>query len=111
MTFLTVDGLVCACERKIRGTVIEYVVGTASRVAGQTSRIIVLITIHPVVLLVGIRIGMTTDTGEIGIIGRILVTISTLVPFALVFAAVNRKQHIVLLKFCRHPVRIGGVTS
>ena len=95
MALLTVDGLVGARECKIGGAVIKNIVGAAGWVACQTGRVIILITIYPVMLLIGIRIGMTADTSEIGIIGRILVAIGALIPFALVLTTVNGKQHVV----------------
>jgi hypothetical protein len=39
------------------------------------------------------------------------VTIGALTPFALVFTTVNGKQHVVLVKTGRHPVRIGSMTG
>jgi hypothetical protein len=111
VAFLAIDGLVSTCQSEVGSTVVEHIVGTTRRMTGQTGRIIVLIAVYPIVLLICIRIRMATDTGEIGVIGRILVTIGTLTPFTLVFTAVNGKQHIVLLKIGRHPVRIGGMAG
>jgi hypothetical protein len=110
MALLTVDGLVGARESKIGGAVIKNIVGAAGWVTCQTGRVIILITIYPIMLLIGIRIGMTTDTGEIGIIRRILVAIGALIPFALVLTTVNGKQHVVLVKRSRPPVGVGSMT-
>ena len=42
-------------------------------------------------LLVGFRVRMTVCTGHFGIVGRIAVTVGTLIPFSLVISAVNWK--------------------
>ena len=90
-------------ERKTGGVVVKYIVGTASRVAGQTSCIIIRVATHSAVLVVRFRIGMTADTGVFGIVCRIGMTVGTLTPFALMFSAVYRKMLRIMVKCGRFP--------
>ena len=61
--------------------------------------------------VVGFRINVTRCTGKFSIIRSVSMTVNTLRPLSQVFTAVNRKKFgIMLCIFCRHPVRISGVT-
>ena len=79
-------------ERESGTVVIKHIVGAAGRVAGQTGSIVVHITANTAVLIVCFRIGMTTDAGVFGIVGRIGVAVGTLAPFALMFPAIYREM-------------------
>ncbi len=79
-------------ERESGTVVIEYIVGTTGRVACQTSGVIVCVTANTIMLIIGLRIGMTADTGVFRIVCRIGVAVGTLAPFALMFPAIYREM-------------------
>lgn len=91
------------CQRETRRIVIKHIVGIASRVTGQASRIGVGITNHPVVTVVCGWIGMATDACKLSIIRRVGMAICTSIPFPLVFAAVNREILGIVVESCRRP--------
>ena len=95
----------------MRFTVVKNIVGTPGGMAGQTGRAVVRIAVHPVVLIIRFRVRVTGSTGKLRIVRRICMAFLTLIPHALVFAAVNREIiGIVLTVFCRHPIQIRRVT-
>ena len=90
---------------------IKSVAFFSGRVAGQTSRTVVRIAIHAVVMIIRFRIGMTGDAGKLCVIRGVCMAVLALLPFAFVFSTVNREIFCVVLRvFCRHPVQIGRVT-
>lgn len=103
MAFDASGGGMCARQWKIGGIVVKNQVCIAGRVAGQAGGAVVRITANAVVFFVGIGIGMAGDAGEFCVIGRIGMAIRTLIPFAFVFAAINRKMLAVVIKSRRYP--------
>lgn len=100
--------LVHAGQREISFTVVEYIGCIPVRMASQASRAVVGIAIYAAMLVVGSGICMAGSTGIIRIIRRVIVTIRTLIPCALVGAAVNGEIiNIVLRVFRRHPIGVG----
>ncbi len=76
----------------------------------ETGRIVVHISIHPDVAVVGFRIHVACGTRKFRKIGRIRVTICTGRPLPLVFAAINRKVCGIMQGiFSGSPARIGTV--
>ena len=65
---------------------------------GKTSNAVVDIATHPLVFVVGLRVGMTRDTGEYLIITRRSMTIAALIPFAPMLAGIDREVLGVVIK-------------
>lgn len=90
--------------------VIEPIVSFPCRVAGQTGRTAVRIAVHAIVVIISFRIGVAGGTGKFRVIRRIGMAIQALLPFTLVFPAVDREKiRVVLGVFRRHPVQIRRV--
>ena len=91
--------------------VVKNIVRTPGRVTRKTSRTVVRITIHPIVVIVRFRVDMAGRAGKFRIVRRIGVAVLTQIPGPLVLAAVYREIiGIVLTVFRRHPIDIRGVT-
>ncbi len=82
---------------------IKGIVGIPGGVAGKAGRTVVSVSGHTHVVIVRFRIHMTGGTGELGIVGRIQMAIRAIIPFALVFATVNREVGHVVIKGGRLP--------
>lgn len=68
MTLNTIRGQVCTGEWKVGVVVVKTIGRIACRVTSQTSRTVVRIAPDPVVLIVGLRIGMATGAGYLCVI-------------------------------------------
>ena len=62
-------------------------------------------------LFVGLRIGVAIGTGHFSIIGRITVTVGTLIPLTLVGSAVNREILCIVVEGGRRPGRLTVTTG
>ncbi len=92
-------------QREIGCIVIKGHIRVPGRMAGKTGRILINITVHATVPIVGFGILVTNSTGKLRKIGGICVAFSTLHPLPLVLSAVNgEKLGIVLRVLCRHPI-------
>ena len=79
--------------------------------AGQTSIVLVNVSTYAFVFFIGIRIGVATNTSELGIITRIGVAFRALVPFAFMRTTINRKILIVMIKSGGHPIALPMATG
>ena len=83
--------------------VIEHVIRTAGRVAGQAGGAVVGIPRHAIVFIVRLRVGMAGGAGELGVIRRIGMTIHTSIPLSIMFATEDREVLPVVIKGGGHP--------
>lgn len=88
---------------------VKAVVFVSRWMAGQTRRIFINITVNPSVPSIRFAPAVAIGACKFGIVGRIIVAIGALGPFAFMLAAVDREQRIVLSIFCGHPAHICGV--
>lgn len=99
-------------QREARIAVIERSCSAARRMACKTRRAVVGIPGKAFMLFIhiGLVVIMAVNTGEIGIAGRIRVTILAFVPLVLVFAGVNGEQRVMCQEGGRCPPGIGRMT-
>ena len=64
---------------------------------GETSVALVNIPTHTCVILVGLRRSMTCRAGKDGVVVRVGMTVCTLIPCAIVSAAVDREILVVMI--------------
>jgi hypothetical protein len=98
MTLRTVCCGMSAGERKCGHAVIKIYRFTSGRVTGQTGCTVIYISVYPIMLFVCLRIAVAGDTSKNGIVSRCGVTVNALVPFSFVFAAIDRKILVVVIK-------------
>lgn len=104
MTIYTIDRQVCPGQREIRVLMVKGSLAVPGRVTGKTRCIFIDIAIHPAVLVVGLRIGVTCDTGIDAVIRWVGVAFRAFIPNALVSSAIDREILIVVLCIIsRHP--------
>lgn len=99
-----------ACQGELRLAVIKLILRVSRRMASQTGGAIVGVTVHAMVFIIGLGIGMARCTRKFGKIHRIGVAILAGIPLAFVFTTVYRKVFPIMRQIlCGHPVRIGGM--
>lgn len=97
VTFDAIGGQVSPGQREGREAVIEAVVGTAVRMAGQAGRAVVDIAVDPFVVVIGFRIDVAGDAGKLRETRTVRVTVDAFHPFALVRAAIDREIVAIML--------------
>ena len=103
--------LVRPFQRKISGVMIKRTRGVACRVTGKTGRAVVCISVDSIVLVIRLRVGMTSRAGKLRKVRRIRMAIGTLIPFALVLAAIDREMLPVVVKGSGRPCRFTMTTG
>ena len=88
----------CSGQGEHGQVVVEDIGRVAGRMAGQAGRIVIHISGHADMLVIGLRIGMAIGTRHLRIIGRVGMAVRTLAPFAVVGAAVNGEILSVMIK-------------
>lgn len=86
-----------------RAVVVKNQICIPRRVASQTCRAVVRITIYAIMLVVGFGIRVAGGAREYGIIGGIRVAVDTLCPFSFVLPAVDGEILPIVVKGGRHP--------
>ena len=99
----TICPQMCSCERESSRIVVKNQVSITRRVTGQTSSIIVNIAIHILMILIGLRIGVTAHTGKLRVVVGVGMAVRTLIPFTLVRSAIDREILTVMVKISRCP--------
>lgn len=103
MAIKALNRLVCSRKREACRIVIKNYICIAGWVASQTNGAAVGIPIYAGMLVVGFRIGVTSNTSKFCIIGRIGMAICTIAPFPFVFATVYREILHIMVKYRRRP--------
>lgn len=100
----------CTSEWKGSIVMIKGIIGITSRMAGKTGCTIIVVSRNTIVLIIRFRIHMAGGAGKLGIVGRVDMAVCTLIPFALVLAAVDREILSVVIKGGRLPggLRMAG---
>lgn len=99
-------------ECEAGGIVIESVIRTAGRVAGQASIVRINIAHDVVMIVVRLGIGMANGAAKLGVVVWVQVAIRAGIPFAFMRTGVNReKLTVVVFELGRRPAGIQGVTG
>ncbi len=103
MTLDAIRGQVRSGEREIGGIVVKTIGRIAGWVTSQTGRTTVGVPPDPVVLVVGLRIGVATGAGKFRVIRWVGMAIGTGIPLVFVLATVNWEILGVVVKSGRRP--------
>ena len=104
MTLYTIHAYVTSGKWEGSGIVVESCSRCLSLwVASQTSSVGIDIASYSLVIIVGLRIGMTAQTIELCVIGRIVVTLCTQIPLSVVTSTVNWEIQAIVIKRSGHP--------
>ena len=98
MTFNAFQRGMPARQGECRAVMVENEIRITRRVASKTSRTAIGISVHAVVFVVGLWVGVAGSASEFRIIGRIGMAVNTFIPFAFVFSTINRKVLPVVVK-------------
>lgn len=105
MTLQTVRAGMCPGQRKGSHAVIKGIISISCGVASQAGGTIVGVSRNAIVVIIRLRIHVAGDAGKLCIIGRIGMAVDTGIPFAFVFATVDREVLAVMIECCWDPTR------
>ena len=104
MTLYTIHAYVTSGKWECSSIVIKCVaIGFSLRVTSQTGGIAVHVATYSLVLIIGFRILMTSNTSYLCIIGRVVMTIDTLCPLSVVTTTVDWEIQAIVIKRSGHP--------
>ena len=90
-------------QREAGVAVVKGIIGVAGRMAGEAGITVVVVTRYADMVIIRFGIGMASRAGEFGIIGRVGMTVRTLVPLTQMLAAVNGEILSVMVECGRRP--------
>lgn len=105
MALQTIRTGMCSGQRECGQTVIKHIICTARGMTGQARGAVVGVAGHAIVVIVRFRIHVAGDTGKLGIVCRVGMTIDAGSPFALMFATENGEVLSVMIEGGRDPAR------